>query len=160
MKKLNIYCESHYFDSSKAGYGGYVIEYEGHYKTYTTISVHIVTALIILDMLWQAVGTLKESCDITVVSRQNLTVNDLKTGEGNKLWEFINQLKVDKGHKYTFEKYPNESDIYVLDEILKELGRVKRPKIDFNKILKEDNISREDTIEINRNLKNKTHLKL
>lgn len=138
MKKVNIYCESHYFNDSKAGYGGYVIEYEGHYKTYITISVHIVTALIILDMLWQAVGTLKESCDITVVSRKNLTAKDLKTGEGNALWEFINQLKIDKGHKYTFEKYPTELEKKILDEILKELKKVKQPNIDFNKIIKDD----------------------
>lgn len=140
MKKVTIYCESHYFNDSKAGYGGYVIEYKGRYKTYTTISVDIVSTLISLDLLWIAVGTLKESCDITVISRQNFNTNDIKLGEGSKLWEFINELKVDKGHKYTFKKYPNESEIYVLDEILEELGRVKRPKIDFNKILKEDNI--------------------
>ncbi|ODJ51816.1 hypothetical protein BFR40_07415 [Brochothrix thermosphacta] len=140
MKKVTIYCESHYFNDSKAGYGGYVIEYEGHYKTYTTISIDTVTTLISLEMLWIAVGTLKESCDITIISRQNLTANDIKLNEGIALWEFINELKVDKGHKYTFKKNPNESEKKILDEILKELERVKRPKIDFNKILKEDNI--------------------
>lgn len=140
MKKVNIYCESHYFNDSKAGYGGYVIEYEGRYKTYTTVSVHILPTMISLDLLWEAIRTLKESCDITVVSRQNLTSNDIKIGEGNALWEFINQLKIDNGHRYTFKKYPNESERKILDEILKELKRVKRPKIDFNEILKEDNI--------------------
>ncbi|WP_413486031.1 hypothetical protein [Brochothrix thermosphacta] len=138
MKKVNIYCESHYFNDSKAGYGGYVIEYEGRYKTYTTVSVHILPTMISLDLLWQAVGTLKESCDVTVISRQNFTGSEIKLGEGRKLWEFINQLKIDKGHKYTFKKYPTESEKKILDEILKELGRVKRPKIDFNEILKND----------------------
>ena len=138
MKKVNIYCESHYFNDSKAGYGGYVIEYEGRYKTYTTVSVHTVPVLISLDLLWQAVGTLKESCDVTVISRQNLTANDLKLNEGIALWEFINQLKIDKGHKYTFKKYPTESEKKILDEILKELKKVKQPKIYFNEIFKDD----------------------
>ncbi|WP_413506344.1 hypothetical protein [Brochothrix thermosphacta] len=138
MKKVNIYCESHYFNDSKAGYGGYVIEYEGRYKTHTTVSVHTVPVLISLDLLWQAVGRLKESCDVNVISRQNLTANDLKIGEGNALWEFINQLKTDNGHRYTFKKYPIESEIYVLDEILKELKKVKQSKIYFNEIFKDD----------------------
>lgn len=138
MKKVNIYCESHYFNDSKAGYGGYVIEYEGRYKTYTTVSVHTVPALISLDLLWEAIRTLKESCDVTVISRQKFNTNDIKTGEGSSLWEFINQLKIDKGHKYTFKKYPTESEKKILDEILKELKKVKQSKIDFNEIFKDD----------------------
>ena len=138
MKKVNIYCESHYINDSKAGYGGYVIEYEGRYKTYTTVSVHILPTMISLDLLWEAIRTLKESCDVTVISRQNLTANDLKLNEGIALWEFINQLKIDKGHKYIFKKYPNKSERKILDEILKELKKVKQSKIDFNKIFKDD----------------------
>ena len=38
----------------------------------------------------------------------------------------------------TFKKYPNESEKKILDEILKELKKVKQPNIDFNKIIKDD----------------------
>lgn len=140
MKKITICCESHYFDSSKAGYGGYVIEYKGRYKTHTTISVHNVPALISLDMLWVAIRSLKVSCDITVISRQNFTTSEMKSGEGRFLWDWIDQLQNKNGHKYTYKKYQTESELDLLNEMLKELIKIKRTKIDFNKVLKDDNI--------------------
>lgn len=140
MKKVTIYCESHYFNDSNAGYGGYVIEYEGRYKTHTTISVHNVPALISLDMLWVAIRSLKVSCDITVISRQNFTTSEMKSGEGRFLWDWIDQLQNKNGHKYTFKKYQTESELDLLNEMLKELIKIKRTKIDFNKVLKDDNI--------------------
>lgn len=140
MKKVNIYCESHYFNDSKAGYGGYVIEYNGRYKTHTTISVHNVPALISLDMLWVAIRSLKVSCDITVISRQNFTTSEMKSGEGRFLWDWIDQLQNKNGHKYTYKKYQTESELDLLNEMLKELIKIKRTKIDFNKVLKDDNI--------------------
>ncbi|EUJ35766.1 hypothetical protein [Brochothrix campestris] len=117
MKKITIYTEAHYFKQDHVAYAGYVIKYKGHYKTLTTHSDAIDEQLICLDMLWQAVSTLKAGCDITVVSRKELLTTDMRAGTGSKLWEHLNSLRLQHGHRYSFPTSLSDSDNYYLDAI-------------------------------------------
>lgn len=117
MKKVTIYIEAHYFKQYHVAYAGYVIKYKDHYKTLTTLSINIDEQLICLDMLWQAVSTLNAGCYITVVSRKELLTTDMREGKGSKLWEHLNSLRLEHGHRYSFQTSRSETDKYYLDAI-------------------------------------------
>lgn len=117
MDNLTIYCNAHYFKSSHRAYGGYIMQYNDHFKTYVEINIAIDADLICLELLWQSVSLLKKSCDIRIVSRFPINTPELKSGKGSKLWEFLNDLRVENGHKYTFDSQYYKSDIQYLEAL-------------------------------------------
>lgn len=133
MKDVTLYCEAHYFEDIPAGYAGYILEFNGKFKTFTTITFLINVDVMLLDTLYLALQTRKEPCNLTVYTKVVMPLGRLSKGEGADLVKRINALVSEKRHKLCFKQATTAQDTFYLDGItealLKEKKQFKREKL-------------------------------